>query len=189
MLLMPGIRDRGEEIGVAGSAADIFRRAGVFAAKAKHRGICRRSRTHSRSCGTPCRAPCPGRRAVRPLARALQPIPGSVPRSAGLPNTHDAHAEKLIRNGGSVTCMTRQAAMYSRSRGSSHDRRRGRDQLRQVHAPGEIHALPRGQGLDDRAVRLRQRMSPPRTGRESIAGALIKRASKTNARNREPLAQ
>jgi hypothetical protein len=59
-----------------------------------HRGICRRSRTHSRSCGTPCRAPCSGRRAVRPLARALQPIPGSVPRSAGLPNTHDAHAGK-----------------------------------------------------------------------------------------------
>ena len=113
---------RSEEIGVAGSAADIFRRAGVFAAKAKHRGICRRSRTHSRSCGTPCRAPCSGRRAVRPLARALQPIPGSVPRSAGLPHTHDAHAEKLIRNGGSVTCMTRQAAMYSRSRGLSLNR-------------------------------------------------------------------
>jgi hypothetical protein len=93
--------------------------------------------------------------------------------------------EKLIRNGGSVKGMTRQAAMYSRSRGSSHDRRRGRDQLGQVHEPGEIHALARGQGLDG----LRQRMSPPRTGRESIAAALIKRASKTNARNREPLAQ
>ena len=130
---------RGEETGVAGSAADSFRRAGVLAAKAKHRGSCRRSRTHSRSCGTPCRAPCPGRRAVRPRARALQPIPGSVPRSAGLPDTHDAHAEKLIRNGGSVKCMTRQAAMYSRSRGSSHDRRRDRDQLGQVHEPGEIN--------------------------------------------------
>ena len=53
--------------------------------------------------------------------------------------------------------MTRQAAMYSRSRGSSHNRRRGRDQLGQVNESGEIHALARGQGLHDRAIRFPQR--------------------------------
>jgi len=47
--------------------------------------------------------------------------------------------------------------MYSRSRGSSHDRRRGRDQLGQVHQPGEIHALARGQGLHHRAIGFAQR--------------------------------
>ena len=53
--------------------------------------------------------------------------------------------------------MPRKAAMYSRSRGSSHDRRRGREQLGQVHEPGEIHALARGQGLHDRAIGFAQR--------------------------------
>jgi len=60
--------------------------------------------------------------------------------------------------------MTRKAAMYSRSRGSSHDRRRGRDQLGQVREPGEIHALARGQGLHDRAIAFAQR------GRNDIHG-------------------
>jgi len=47
--------------------------------------------------------------------------------------------------------------MYSRSRGSSHNRRRGRDQLGQVNESGEIHALARGQGLHDRAIGFAQR--------------------------------
>jgi len=88
--------------------------------------------------------------------------------------------------------MTRKAAMYSRSRALSHDRRRdrraihldadirirvveadrgahigavrdgrGRDELGQVHEPGEIHALARGQGLDPRAIALRGAQARP----------------------------
>ena len=53
--------------------------------------------------------------------------------------------------------MTRQAATYSCSSGFSDDRRRNRNQLGQVHEPGEIHALARGQGLHDCAIGFAQR--------------------------------